>query len=211
MLCLSACGENFLVGGASIGGTGKPTTQPPNVHPSDQYEQHHRYIWLAAPVVKECSSLTFKLQFIHPLTQQPILENSIFNLNQTQDQNGNNLHLQLSITNTSPDVVVEQQPSCYVPINLYTSNVERKIHPEQSCATTQEFIYAPNETKLFEVIHRVSFAYDQDIQRFEWRFGEESVFFKKDQSQLSCPILSLPFEIKKTRDSSHVITVIQDD
>ena len=197
---LTACGEDLFAGGASLGGSGNPTKpgKPGDYEtPADgeKGDSKDNEIWLPAPVEDDCNGLHRKLQFLNNVTREPIEKETVFKYAQQLTLNGT-LALQITQTNKGLEKIQEQQPACYVPLELYLFGNTKRSYPENECKEIQTYEYQPNETKTF-IVNYPAF----EVMNGTWKYGLESTYLKNEQELKQCEPLTIQFKISAPPES----------
>lgn len=124
-LILTACGEEQLRVGVSLGGTGQPDsfgggTLPVNPSPSvDEDALAIRYVvWAPDAHTQECEGLDLDLYLVHPLTQQILPSGYAHDLQSSDFHIQNNLQLELHIQSMAEEIIE--------PVNICDINLNHK-------------------------------------------------------------------------------------
>ena len=194
-LCCIACGENWSAGGATISGTGDPNnTQPGNGNGATDGEDFSVQpdLKMSAPVRDECQGIQRELTFIDPTQGTSIdVETTQKLTDGSSSKTMSNMVVRLTVTNLTRQELIEEQPTCYVPISMYNRLQKERFFPEQYCESTYRVTYAPNESKEFYIHHYLS----KQAMDGEWRYGEESSYANQNGTFSPCDILSLQFSV----------------
>lgn len=190
-LVLSGCGSDFSVGGVSLEGTGNPPdTLPGGDGMKPGLPNEYLMLSVPAPVIDQCGSLTREIRFLD-FNGDPINEPKTYALGKKLTDIRNVMRVQVTITNTGSDEVIEHQPACYIPAVLYKKDSPGRLYPfGPICEKNSEVRYLPGVSKPYQVNYEPIFAMDG-----YWAYGEESVFIENGQKS-QCAALKIDFQMR---------------
>ncbi len=210
MLFLTGCGENFTVGGVSLGGSGTGLGVPQtNTVPGglqDGVEDSNGWeFYLDNSMIKlqqfptdpDCSGVSRTIQFENINTGKLIPEGADVIFAATSTIKPNNAAVKIIVRNLTDKPILEHIPACTAPIKLLDQDGNAVVSQGANfnCSDSESVhLYAAGECRIF----RYEFSLPQKISN--WSLNYNTEYTDVDNIEINkCPSLSFDMSIEKRK------------
>ena len=205
ILFLTGCGENFTVGGVSLGGSGTGLGIPdsgPNNAVEDQYGwkfylKNSMTKLQEFPTDPDCSGVSRTIQLENMETGKLAPDGTDITLAETSASKPNNAAVKIIVRNLTDKPILEHIPSCTAPIKLLDQDGNAVSQGQNfSCSKGESLqVYAAGECRVF----RYEFSLPQKISA--WTLNYNTRYTGTDHIEINqCPSLSLNMHVETKKD-----------
>ncbi|RKG32787.1 hypothetical protein [Acinetobacter tianfuensis] len=205
MLCtvMSACGDLFGAGGASLEGTGNGRPSPPglgNAGDGDETDKEFDEAFplllsLNEPAYDHCSLVIRELQFIDPVENTPVLKKTVLHVNFNKDH-AVPLTVQLTLENANAVPVQIEYPQCDVPVRLQDIKNAVQIFPADDCREIKTEVLQPDEIRTY----RLNYNLDRVVDG-QWDVHSKMKLIVPDSLEDACQPLPLHMGLNYKEDT----------
>lgn len=199
ILFLTGCGENFTVGGVSLGGSGTGLGIPDSGPKDGIEDQYGMEFYVKNSMIKlqefptdpDCAGVSRTIQFENINTGKLITEGTDIILAETAVAKPNNAAVKIIVRNLTDKPILEHIPACTAPIKLLDQDGNAVVGQGANfnCSDSESVhLYAAGECRIF----RYEFSLPQKISN--WTLNYNTKYTGVDNVEINqCP--SLLFDI----------------
>ena len=207
ILFLTGCGENFTVGGVSLGGSGTGLCIPDS-GPKDGIEDQYGWEFYVKnsmiklqefPTDPDCAGVSRTIQFENINTGKLITEGTDIILAETAVAKPNNAAVKIIVRNLTDKPILEHIPACTAPIKLLDQDGNAVVGQGANfnCSDSESVhLYAAGECRIF----RYEFSLPQKISN--WTLNYNTKYTGVDNVEINqCPSLSFDINVDERKSN----------
>lgn len=210
ILFLTGCGENFSVGGVSLGGSGTgvgfPDVNPSPGDPKDAIVDPYGFKFYlkssmpqiqAFPADPDCSGIRRSIQLENLETGKLAAEGDEVDLSEISAAKPNNIAVQVTVQNLTDKPIFEHIPACAAPVKLLDQDGNAVSQGANfSCSNGESLqAYAAGECRVF----RYEFSLPQKVSA--WSLNYNTRYTDINNIELNqCPSLSFNMNVETKKD-----------
>ena len=200
ILFLTGCGENFTVGGVSLGGSGTGLGVPDSGPKDGIEDQYSMEFYLKNSMTKlqefpadpDCSGVSRTIQLENLETGKLAPDGTDITLAETSASKPNNAAVQIIVRNLMDKPILEHIPSCTAPIKLLDQDGNIVNQGQNFNCSNGESLqaYAAGECRVF----RYEFSLPQKVSA--WTLNYNTRYTGTDNIEINqCPSLSFNMDV----------------
>ena len=207
ILFLTGCGENFTVGGVSLGGSGTGLGIPDSGPKDGIEDQYGMEFYVKNSMIKlqefptdpDCAGVSRTIQFENINTGKLITEGTDIILAETAVAKPNNAAVKIIVRNLTDKPILEHIPACTAPIKLLDQDGNAVVGQGANfnCSDSESVhLYAAGECRIF----RYEFSLPQKISN--WTLNYNTKYTGVDNVEINqCPSLSFDINVDERKSN----------